>query len=106
MTVTCPCCKSVVEVPLLVDLNTNTVTVPEHHIKLWPKEAEILYTLWQKFPATVSRNSIMTALYGRHDEPETDHVVTVLIANIRRKVRETSIKVKAVHKRGYRLELG
>lgn len=106
MTVACPCCKSIVAVSLLVDLNTNTVAAPGHQIKLWPKEAEILYTLWRKFPATVSRNSIMIALYGVLDEPETDQVLTVLVANIRRKVKETPIKIKAVHKRGYRLELG
>lgn len=103
----CPCCGAVLKDDRpLVDLNSNSLVVDKHAIKLRPFEAVILHSLLDRYPRVVSKDALITALYGAGDEPtDSNNVLEVTISNLRAIVRGTSLSIVNTWAVGYRVVL-
>ena len=104
----CPCCGTeVADDRPLVSLDTNMFAYREREVRLAPQCAEILYVLVQKWPGKASRLDILNGMYGVHiDQAKTaDRVLSVRIAEIRRAISCTGVKIVNLPWKGYRLVL-
>ena len=101
---TCPCCGQETDRPVVVDLATNTVTVGEQSVKLYPMQAEIVWILARAYPGVVSVDSMIRQIYGQRDEPSRpEDTVRVLIYQGRPKLAPLGIKLRNHWSRGYSL---
>jgi len=80
-----------------------TVFVKEEEVILAPKEFAILKILMENRNKVISRESLLTRVWG-YDFEGTERVVDNHIKKLRRSLGDASRQIKTVIKRGYKLE--
>lgn len=101
----CPCCGSSVDIPVIVDLNRNMVSVNGSSVKVSPQCAEILHILSESYPATVPYDRIYARLHGVGGGPENArNALSVQHFFLRRALAGLNLKVASVWGVGLRLE--
>ncbi len=80
-----------------------TVFVDEKEVILAPKEFAVLKILMEKTGQVVSRDSLLTRVWG-YDFEGNDRVVDNHIKKLRRALGAAASQIKTVFKRGYKLE--
>lgn len=104
---TCPTCEQTIEglVGVHIDLEANVAIIDDRAVFFTAKEAEIFSLLYERAPAIVTKEMILTALYLHvADEPELK-IVEVFICKIRAKLRGTRAIIDTIWGRGYRFKL-
>lgn len=102
---TCPCCGAAVQRKLpLVDLDTNTCSFAGERVGLTPREAELAYTLVQRFPAVVSYDSLIRTVWGSTEPESVASVLKTMKCRLCRKMRKIGFNIRVVYTRGYALE--
>lgn len=103
----CPCCGAVVEPSrLLVDLNSNCVTRLGRTVPLQPRETEIILALNRVYPRRASVNKLISAVWGRGDEPDAALVsIRVRICTLRAKIAPLGLSIPRSRVAGYALVL-
>lgn len=104
----CPCCGQQLsaEMPLRLDLGTNTIFVRGRAISLTPKAAEFAAVLMKVMPGAMHRNRIHAAIYGRPENggPEV-HIVPVIAYQLRQALKGSGFTVKTHGYAGYSLHM-
>ncbi len=104
----CPCCGSEVTAGMLIDLNTNTLTVGDVALEIRPPQTiELLHILHCAWPRTVSYEVIADGLFGIPDDGRAtkqhrQHIAT-LATFARQKIDRIGIGIEAISGRGFRL---
>ena len=80
-----------------------TVFVKDEEVILAPKEFAILKILMENRNKVISRESLLTRVWG-YDFEGTERVVDNHIKKLRRSLGDASRQIKTVIKRGYKLE--
>ena len=60
----CPCCGSEVSRPVIVSLDTNSVSTSLGTLHVTPKTAEIVHALLSKFPGSLRTEALGVAVWG------------------------------------------
>ena len=92
---------------LLVNFGTYQARVKNKDVQMSHKEFEILHYLWKKKNATVSRDELLTEVWGFEDSPST-RTVDNFILKLRQKIEKDSNhpqNILTVHGVGYKLVL-
>jgi len=90
---------------LLVNFNTYTASIAGNQIKMTSKEFEILQYLLKHKNATISRDSLLDAIWGYDFQPTTrtiDNFILKLRQKIENNPNEPEI-IMTIHGMGYRL---
>ena len=90
---------------LIINFGTYRAKVKDKEIQLSHKEFEILHYLWKKRNATVSRDDLLTEVWGFEDSPTT-RTVDNFILKLRQKIERDSNhpqNILTVHGVGYKL---
>lgn len=92
------------QVRQLEELLRPTIILPAAW-RLTRREAETLNILRAAAPRVVSRDYMLTALYGLSDEPPGTNILCVFLSGVRRKLREArvAIHIETVRGSGWRL---
>ena len=87
---------------LSINLDTQTVTLDGQHIYLTRREYSILELLARRKGNTVTKDMIMSHLYGGMDEPELK-IIDVFVCKLRKKLSSASGEnyIETVWGRGY-----
>ncbi len=64
---------------------------------------QLLEILWRRRGHMVTRESLMTVLYGHESEPPKDFIITIYVCQLRRLLSPTPFVIETEWKRGYRL---
>jgi DNA-binding response OmpR family regulator len=92
----CPCCRTVVLKPFMIDLNTNFMTIGEREYKLPRQPAEILSVLAEAYPGSVSRESLIKRVLGSFaDIADEKRHIRVQISNARRVLNGSGLTIVA-----------
>lgn len=92
---------------LTINFGTYRAKVKDKEIQLSHKEFEILHYLWKKKNVTVSRDELLTEVWGFEDSPTT-RTVDNFILKLRQKIEKDSNHpqyILTVHGVGYKLVL-
>ena len=92
---------------LLVNFGTYQARVKNKEVQMSHKEFEILHYLWKKKNATVSRDELLTEVWGFEETPTT-RTVDNFILKLRQKIEKDSNhpqNILTVHGVGYKLVL-
>lgn len=90
---------------LIINFGTYRAKVKDKEIQLSHKEFEILHYLWKKRNATVSRDDLLTEVWGFNETPTT-RTVDNFILKLRQKIEKDSNHpqhILTVHGVGYKL---
>lgn len=90
---------------LTINFGTYRANVKDKEIQLSHKEFEILHYLWKKRNATVSRDDLLTEVWGFNETPTT-RTVDNFILKLRQKIEKDSNHpqhILTVHGVGYKL---
>lgn len=90
---------------LTVDFSTYNATRGDVSVEMTPKEFEVLRFLWQHRNHTVSRDQLLTSVWG-YDEPVSTRTVDNFILRLRQKVEEDPAHPRhiiTIHGTGYKL---
>jgi DNA-binding response OmpR family regulator len=90
---------------LTVDFATYNATRGGVSLEMTPKEFEVLRFLWQHRGRTVSRDQLLTSVWG-YDEPVSTRTVDNFILRLRQKVEEDPAHPRhiiTIHGTGYKL---
>ena len=93
---------------LAVNLDAKTVEVDGARVHLTGKEYAILELLALRKGTTITKDMLLTSLYGGMDEPE-QKIIDVFISKLRKKLREASKGenyIETIWGRGYALRQG
>ncbi len=88
-----------------IDFSTYDVTMKGKSVDMTPKECEILRFLWQHKNQTVTRDALLTNVWG-YDESISSRTVDNFIAKLRQKVEPSPTKPRhiiTIHGTGYKL---
>ena len=88
-----------------IDFSTYDVSKKGKPIEMTPKECEILRFLWQHKNQTVSRDALLTNVWG-YDESISSRTVDNFIAKLRQKIEKLPSKPRhiiTIHGTGYKL---
>lgn len=88
-----------------IDFSTYTVTKKGKSVDMTPKECEILRFLWQHKNQVVSRDALLTNVWG-YDESISSRTVDNFILKLRQKVEPSPSKpqhIITIHGTGYKL---
>lgn len=88
--------------PLWVDHETHTITVRGEDVRATKIEFEIMSMLWDRRGRVVTRDELITQIWGRPLRSD-HHVVDVHVANLRRKLAEAADSLVTVRGVGFRL---
>jgi DNA-binding response OmpR family regulator len=90
-----------------IDFSTYSVSKKGKSIEMTPKECEILRFLWQHKNQTVSRDALLTNVWG-YDESISSRTVDNFIVKLRHKIEQSPSKPRhiiTIHGIGYKLLL-
>ena len=103
----CPCCGTIVETDMLVDLCTNTVALGDATLEMSPQEAEFLYVLREVWPNTIGYEVMADRVWGMLDDRTSQdrrQHLAVLASKVRSKLKEfIGVDIDASRGRGFRL---
>ena len=87
---------------ITVNLDTKTVSVGRHVVKLSPREYEVLEFLYLNMGSVQTKEAILDHLYGGENEPESD-TISVFICRLRRKLAQATGQdyIITMHRKGY-----
>lgn len=103
MTTHCPCCGSSVERPVIVSLDTNTISSPLGSVHVKPKTAEMLDTLVKKFPGSVRNDALGVAMWGNGYWDIDRNTLGVHVSIGRKILRPLGLEIVNCWNVGYRL---
>ncbi len=87
---------------LMLDMKKHSVTVDGEEVRLTVKEFDLLRYLFQNQGAVVSRNQLLTMIWGYHYEGET-RTVDVHINTLRQKLGGAGQFIETIRGVGYRI---
>lgn len=87
---------------LVLDPVELDVVVGNHRVRLSPREHALLALFLRRKGELLRRDDILGQVFGYHFEPGTN-LVSVHIANLRKKLRDAPVVIDAVRGVGYRL---
>lgn len=90
---------------IAVNFSSYTAKIDDKPVQMSHKEFEILHHLWKKRNSTVSRDELLTEIWG-YDESPTTRTVDNFVVKLRQKVEEDPNHPKiilTVHGIGYKL---
>lgn len=90
---------------LEIDFETYNASRQGEPLEMTPKEFEILKCLWHHRNKTVTRDQLLTEVWG-YDEPVTTRTIDNFIAKLRQKIEDDPShprRILTVHGTGYRL---
>jgi DNA-binding response OmpR family regulator len=107
MTTCCPTCGQVMpqRPELVVDLDTNTASRDGMVVRLSRTEAELARCLVDAKRRTLSREQLLSKLYGYSEEP-TYPTIDQFILKIRRKLKPLGVAIVNHWGRGWSLTVG
>lgn len=88
-----------------IDFETYNASRQGRPLEMTPKEFEILKFLWQHRNKTVTRDQLLTEVWG-YDEPVTTRTIDNFVAKLRQKIEDDPShprRILTVHGTGYRL---
>jgi two-component system, OmpR family, alkaline phosphatase synthesis response regulator PhoP len=88
---------------LVLDLDMHTVKVRAKNISMTPKEFDLLASLIQNRRKALSRQSLMTAIWG-YETPGSSGTIDVHIRHLRKKLGDHGDKIKTLLGFGYRFD--
>ncbi|MGQ0645452.1 MAG: response regulator transcription factor [Elusimicrobiota bacterium] len=88
---------------LVLDLDMHTVKVRSKNISMTPKEFDLLASLIQNRRKALSRQSLMTAIWG-YETPGSSGTIDVHIRHLRKKLGDHGEKIKTLLGFGYRFD--
>jgi uroporphyrinogen-III synthase len=86
-----------------VELQGHAALVGDAHVQLTQREAGVLAALAARPGAVVSPTTLLRTVWC--DASADDHVVSVTVGRLRRKLGDAGASVRTVARRGYRLEV-
>lgn len=93
---------------LCVDMQERAVRIGTHPVPLTRREYQLLELLALRRGATVTKNALLTHMYGGQDEPDAK-IIDVYVCKIRHKLQaiepELEARIETVWGRGYALRL-
>lgn len=92
--------------PIMLDLNSHTVTLNDEEIPLTQKEFDLAVFLFQNVGRILSRAHILDSVWGRSPDMNT-RTVDIHMSRLRKKLQfsqETGWKLSGIYNHGYRLE--
>ena len=99
----CPCCgQSIMDSPLKVSMEFNTIICGSTALEVTPKECEITFVLHKAWPHGVSQSRLISQVWGHAAIEEPTIRNTVYTA--RKKLNTIGYTIRALRSRGYRLE--
>lgn len=102
----CPCCDQTLAVRAKpkMDLNWNTLLCGGQAVRFTPSEAELLAVLLKCMPNLVSREQLITGIYGFQDGPgNEDSIVNTWICKIRPLLEPIGLQINTHRGRGFSL---
>lgn len=103
MTCCTTCGQSLPASRLLVDLNTNRVTLGTLSVKLRPRDAEVLQVLHDAAPRYISPGDLEIRVLGTEAGERCSEWVRVRISMLRKKLEGFPLRIENNHGTGYRL---
>ncbi len=101
----CPCCGTLTENDVVVDLNSNQIARGDKVVKLGPQQAELLFILAAVMPAYVRSDRLAQKLYGAGEEPEGGLAcVRSNLCIARKKIKPLGLNLPSRNGTGYALE--
>ena len=102
----CPCCKQPLKKTKLpiVDLNNNRILLDGAYAHVKPQQAELLSVLVDRFPATVSYETLAERMWGVTGPDNVKNALKVIRCQLCRVLRNFGFDIKCSESRGYRLE--
>lgn len=90
---------------LVLDQGRRSIEVDGRQVRVTPKEFDVLELLMLRRGAVVSKERVMTALYGDGEWPD-EKLIHVFVSKLRRKLRTTSAAdtIRTLWGVGYRLD--
>ncbi len=108
MTESCPSCGQLLPFDgarAWVDLDNNVVVVDGTRVRLTPRQCELVASLLDTAPRTVTRGHLMDLLYGQRLDEPLEKIIDVMICRIRKNLAGTALQIEAVRGRGLRITL-
>jgi DNA-binding response OmpR family regulator len=104
----CPTCNQAVHKPenMLCDLETGIVSYAGRKVKLTPRQAEILYLMWESYPQTATRDHIINRINGRYGYDFGGDTLKVHVSRIRKMLADMPLQISKFGRDGYRLMMG
>ena len=97
----CPTCGSHVENPFLVSLETNTILINGNIVELSPDQAVIAKVIVDRYPSVVSRDALISAIWGYVNEPkDPKRCLAVKISELRARLDHTGYTILNVREAG------
>jgi len=100
----CPTCGQGVTSDFIVSLDTNHIMVRGKKYRVSADEAVVAHVLVKAYPARVSYEALIAALWAPINEPENPlDCIKVKVSTIRRKTRGSGLAIVVTYGHGYRL---
>lgn len=100
----CPTCGQPVTFgPLAIDLNSGWATSGEWRRHIPPREAELLFALLERAPATVPNNHLVSRLYGICEPAHARTNVTSFVRRLRKWITGSGYEIENAYGYGYAL---
>ena len=92
----CPCCGQTLAVRAKpkIDLTWNTLLYGDQAVRFTASEAELLAVLLQHMPNVVSREQLITGIYGFQDGPGNESsIIDTWICHIRPRLKAIGLQI-------------
>lgn len=100
----CPACHRELDPAggIVVSLDTNTVAFRGSVVRLAPRQAEVLFVIWQAMPSAARKEAIIAKVWSI-DEPEgdTENNLHVHISKLRRRILPIGLKILTTGRKQY-----
>lgn len=101
----CPTCgQDYASDKLIVDLQTNKAAMGDRIVKLAPRDAEILFLLWEMMPRVASKDLIQARVEGL-TEDYCGKWIDVRICMLRKRLIGFPLEIVNHHSRGWQLKV-
>ena len=99
----CPCCGSEVSRPVLVSLDTNTVSTAKGSMRVEPQCAEFVAALLRKYPNAIRIEALGLAVWGESFFDLKENTLRVGLHKARKAIAPLGIAIETISGVGYRL---
>ena len=89
---------------LLIDLNSNCITMDRRVVQLRPRDAEVLQVLYDASPRFISSHFIQERVLGLEADERCEAWMRVRIAMLRERLAGLPLVIRNRHGIGYALE--
>lgn len=100
----CPTCGGdLPDTDLVVDLGTNTAIRNGMVVTLPPMGAELLYLLAKAAPRIISRDSLISGVWGGREPENVDSAIRVKVSRLRQDIEPLGLTIITAKHQGYGL---